>query len=101
MFKAVRFAVNLLMLKGRLKQDRLAQEEAGYLIADTGTGLENNFTYKEGDREITILADFTWSNDVLLHTDSLRKWTKPYGETVTEFDYQKVLNRVTQYLSCW
>ncbi len=29
------------------------------------------------------------------------KWDKPRGEELTPLDYQKVLNRLVRYFSCW
>lgn len=64
-------------------------------------GPERYITYLEKGREIDVIADFTLLNDVILYTDSLKKWSKPRGEVLAPFDYGKVLNRVTRYLSCW
>ena len=101
MFGIFRLIKNLVLWKTRLAADRLAQVEDGYSINTHGSGPETYITYVEKGREIGVLANFTWFNDVVLYTDSLRKWTMPYGVELTEYDYQKVLNRVTRYLSCW
>jgi hypothetical protein len=101
MFGIFRLIKNLVLMKSRLAEDRLGQAREGYLIDINDGGLERYITYFENGRELSILADFTWFNDVVLYTASLRKWTRPYGVELTEYDYQKVLNRVTRYLSCW
>jgi hypothetical protein len=101
MFGDFRLIKNLALMKSRLEEDRLRQANEGYHINTWGSGPETYITYSENGREIGVIADFTWFNDVLLYTDSLRKWTKPYGEELTQFDYQRVLNRATRYLSCW
>lgn len=101
MFGVFRLIKNLIMRKNRLAEDRRRQAKDGYRIETCGTGPETYITYIENGRELSVLADFISFNDVVLYTDSLRKWTKPYGEEVSQFDYQKVLNRATHYLSCW
>ena len=101
MFGVFRLIKNVLLLNRRLTEDERLQSEEGYRIETSSTGPETYITYFENGRTLSVLADFSIFNDVVLYTDSLRKWTKPYGEELTRFDYQKVLNRATRYLSCW
>lgn len=44
---------------------------------------------------------FSWFNDVKIYTNSLKRWDIPYGEELSPFDYQKILNRLVRYFSCW
>lgn len=92
---------NLASFNSRMAADEEKQTIDGYRITSTSEGPERYITYFEGDREVAVTVDFSLWNDVLLYTDSLRRWSKPYGVELTEFDFQKVLNRVTSYLSCW
>lgn len=101
MFKLVRFFRNLKRLDACLKENEKKQRANGYRIEFTQEGPERHIFYLEGDREILIHAEFTILNDVLLFTNSLRKWHKPPGDELSDFDYQKVLNRAISYFSCW
>jgi hypothetical protein len=100
-FGFVRFVRNLFSLNKRLAENSLQQAEEGYKIEFTNIGPERYITYSENGREIDIIADFTILNDVVLYTVSLRHWDNPKREELTSFDYQKVMNRVIRYLSCW
>jgi hypothetical protein len=97
----LRFIKNLFLLNSCLETDKDRQAKDGYRLEFSNIGPERYVTYYEKGRKIEVLADFTLFNDVILHTHSLRKWSKPSGEELTPFDYEKVLNRVTRYLSCW
>ncbi|PYS97914.1 MAG: hypothetical protein DMF63_17825 [Acidobacteria bacterium] len=101
MLRFVRFVNNLLRLNGRLAADRADQARDGYLIEWSNHGPERYISYSDNDRELDVHADFTLLNDVVLYSDSLRSWTAPQRKEVTPFEYQKVLNRVIRYLSCW
>jgi hypothetical protein len=101
MFAVFKFIKSLILWKGRMREERLRQTRGGYTIDMEGTGPETYITYSENGRTIGVIADFSWGNDVVLFTDSLRKWMVPYGVELTDFDFQKVLNRVTNYLACW
>lgn len=101
MFGFLRLVKNLTSFNCRMAADEEKQTKDGYRITFTSQGPERDIRYFEGDREVIVMVDFSWWNDVLLYTDSLRRWYKPYGVELTEFDFQKVLNRVTSYMSCW
>jgi hypothetical protein len=101
MFAAFRFIKSIIFWNGKMREDCLRQARDGYTIDMSGTGPETYITYYENGRKVGVIADFSWGNDVVLFTDSLRKWIEPYGVELTDFDFQKVLNRVTNYLSCW
>jgi uncharacterized protein len=101
MFGLLRLVKNLASFDGRKARDDEKQVAEGYRITATGSGPETYVTYHDGDREIGVIAKFSWSNDVLLYTDSLKRWSVPYNAELTEFDFQRVLNRVMSYLSCW
>lgn len=85
----------------RLKIDEARQREEGYQILWTNIGPDRFITYIEKGREIDVLADFSLSNYVTLYTDSLRYWSMPTKEEVSELERPKILRRVVRYLSCW
>lgn len=101
MFGFFRLIKNLALMHSRLKQERARQVAKNYRIETTGDGPETYITYFENGKEIAVWADFTVFNDVTLYTYSLKRWHVPRGNEVTASDYQKVLDRVIQYLSCW
>ncbi len=101
MFGVFRLIKSVISLNSRLAEDERSQMAEGYSIKTLGNGPETYITYVENEREIGLLVEFSIYNDVVLFTDSLRKWTKPFGVELTPLDYQKVLNRATHYLSCW
>lgn len=102
MLKVARFLKNIYLMNRRLADDSRRQADEGYEIKTTsGLGPERYITYSEDNRELDVLADFTIFNDVRLFADSLRSWNIPNREELTDFDYQKVLNRVVRYLSIW
>lgn len=97
----IQFIRNLFLLNKHLENDKLRQTKDGYRMEFSNIGPERFITYSEKERKIDVLADFTLLNDVILYTDSLKRWSQPKGEELTAFDFEKVLNRVTRYLSCW
>ena len=101
MFKILKFIKNQILFHRRCEEDREYQKSEGYSIEFKQQGPERYITYYEGDREVSVGADFTYLNDVRLFTKSFVKWSKPRGEELTPFDYQKVLNRLVRYFSCW
>src|SRR5688572_13297463 len=101
MLKICRFLKNLWQQKRLLADDRAQQLQEGYSIDWSNRGPERYITYIENGREIDVLADFPALNEVVLYGDALRKWSSPKREEVTPFEYQKLLNRVVWYLSCW
>jgi hypothetical protein len=101
MFKILRFLRNIYLLNSRLTKDEKRQAEEGYSIKFSSVGPERDISYFEGDREANIVAEYSLLNDVVIFTDSFRKWQKPYGEELTEFDFLKVKNRLIRYFSCW
>ncbi len=96
-----RFIKSLIFFHKRIAEVEAVQTREGYRIEERGRGPEYNWTYTEDGREVYIDVNFTWCNDVKLYTDSLRKWSEPYGTEVSKFDYQKILNRCIHYFSCW
>ena len=96
-----RLIKNVILFNKRMAEVKSIQSREGYSIEMSGTGPETYWTYTEDGREIAVGADFTLWNDVTLYTDSLRKWSEPYGTDVSEFDYQKILDRCIRYFSCW
>jgi hypothetical protein len=101
MFRVLRFLKNLLLWQKRITANRRVQVRDGFRLEIDNSGPARYITYFEDGREINVLTDFTALNEVTLYTDSLRKWSVPYGEELSSFDYQRVFNRVLQYLSCW
>lgn len=101
MLKLIRFIKNLMHLDSCLKENEKQQRENGYRIEFLQKGPERYIKYHEDDREILVHAEFTILNDVILYVNSLKKWDKPCGEELTEFDYRRVFNRMLSYFSCW
>lgn len=98
MFRLIK---SLFLLNRRLAENKERQTSDGYTLDTSSIGPERYVTYSEGHRKIEIVATFSFSNDVRLYVDSLRKWTYPYGEEVSSCDFDRVLSRTIQYLSCW
>ena len=101
MFRILKFIKNVFLLNGRLTAEEERQKKEGYLIEFIHEGPQYYFKYYEGDREVSVGVDFTYLNDAKIYTKSFVKWSKPRGEELTPFDYQKILNRLVRYLSCW
>jgi hypothetical protein len=101
MLRIFRYFKNLYLLPRRKTADEKCQLVEGYAVTFESVGPQRYITYKEGDREIAVIAEFSLMNDVVLFTDSLTRWSSPSNEPVSDFDQQKVLNRVMKYLSCW
>lgn len=101
MFKVLKFIENQIHLNRRLTKEEQQQKREGYSITFEQYGPDREITYYEGDKEVSVGVDFNWFNDVRLYTKSFVKWDKPRGEELTPFDYQKVLNRLVRYFSCW
>lgn len=101
MFKLIRFVKNLKHFDSRLKENEKLQRENGYRIEFVQEGPERYITYHEDGREVTVRADFSILNDVVLYRNSFRKWDKPAGQELTSFDYHKLLNRLVSYFACW
>jgi len=101
MFKLIRFLKNVYRLGRRLKAEELRQASEGYSIRYEQFGPEGCTTYCEEEREACIIVDFNFYNDVVVYSDSFRKWQKPYGELLSELDFVKVKNRAIRYFECW
>lgn len=101
MANILRFFKHLLSINSCLAEEMKRQTVGGYMIESNTHGPERYFTYCENGRELVILVEFTILNDVKVFTNSLKKWHTPRGEELSDFDYQKVLNRATSYFSCW
>ena len=101
MFKIFRYIKGQILLNKRLSEEERQQRKEGYVIKFEQYGPARCITYVEGNREVAIEVNFTMLNDVRIFTDSFKKWNKPCGELLTPFDYQKVLNRLLRYFSCW
>jgi hypothetical protein len=101
MFKILQFIKNQVLLNQRLNEEGEQQKKEGYKIDFVQQGPERYITYCEGKKEVTVEASFNFWNDVRLYKQSFVKWDKPRGEELTPFDYQKILNRLVRYFSCW
>jgi hypothetical protein len=77
MFKIFRFLKGLYLMGRRLTEDELRQKAEGYSIKFEQYGPERSITYVEGEREIMVIEQFSLMNDVILFTDSLRRWSRP------------------------
>jgi hypothetical protein len=101
MFKFFRYLKNQMLLGKRLSIIEEQQKKEGYSITFLHAGTEQYLIYREGEREVSAGISFTYFNDVILYTNSFVKWSTPRGEELTDFDYQKVLNRFVKYCSSW
>ena len=101
MFRILKFIKNVSTLNKKLAEEEERQKKEGYSIKSTQEGPERYVTYYEDERKVTIGVSYTFLNDVVLYTNSFRKWDVPLGQELTPFDYQKVLNRLIRYFSCW
>ncbi|MEO8648770.1 MAG: hypothetical protein ABI539_06355 [Acidobacteriota bacterium] len=101
MFRILRFIKNVGKLNKRLTEEEERQIKEGYSIKTTQEGPERYVTYYERERKVTVGVSYTYLNDVVLYTNSFRKWDVPLGQELTPFDYQKVLNRLIRYFACW
>lgn len=101
MFKLFRFFKGLYLMGRRRTEDELRQKAEGYSVKFEQYGPERSITYVEGEREINVIEQFSWTNDVVVFTDSLKRWSRPYNEPVSDFEYQKIVNRLIRYFSCW
>lgn len=100
MFKILKFIKNVVLLNKRLTAEEERQKKEGYSI-EFVNGPEQYVIYREGDRKVAAGMTFSIFNDVTIYTNSFVKWDFPRGEKLTAFDYQKVLNRLVRYFSCW
>ena len=101
MFKLFRFFKNIYLLPRRQAADRAIQDAEGYSIEMGPNGPEIYFTYFECDREASIVAQFSILNDVVIFTDSFRRWQKPFNESISDFDFTRIKNRAVRYFGCW
>ncbi len=102
MFKILRFFKNTYLLSRRLSDEESRWKAEGYSIRSEQAGPEREITYVEGGREIGVVMDFVnWMNDVVLFTDSLRNWSRPEKQPLSELEFEKVVNRLTRYFLCW
>ncbi len=101
MLKVLAFIYGIWNLNSRLTEEEHCQVAEGYSIRRVQEGPESCTYYVEGEREASILAEFSYLNDVVVYTDSFRKWTKPYGEPVSDFEFAKIRSRAIRYFECW
>jgi hypothetical protein len=101
MFKILKYIKNQFLLNRRLTEEEERQKKEGYWIKRTQEGNEAYTFYCEDKKEIPIIVEFTWLNDVILNTNSFRKWRFPKVEELTPLEYEKVQNRLVRYFSCW
>jgi len=89
MFKFLKFFKNQILLNKRLTAEEELQKAEGYRIKFTQAGNESVITYYEGNREIPIGFEFTLLNDVILNTNSFRRWNGR-GKELTPLEYERV-----------
>lgn len=99
--KLIQFLKGVRNLNRRLEAEERRQANEGYSIRQEHAGPETYTTYEEEGRAANILAEFNILNDVVVFTDSFRKWDRPYGEVVSEPDFAKIKNRVARFFACW
>jgi len=101
MIKFIRLIKGVYLLSKRLKEDEARQHQENYLITSTQEGPERYIKYSDGDLEIDVIAEFTWANDVVIYTDSLKNFRKNPAEQLSPENYERVLQRLVRYFSCW
>lgn len=101
MFKILRFIKNIFLLNKRLAEEEERQKREGYKIEFTHYGNQSDITYYEGDKKLPIDYKFTILNDVILNTNSFRRWNASRGKELTSTEYERVQNRLLRYFSCW
>ncbi len=101
MLKPFRFLRGLWHLDRRLTAEEQQQASEGYSIRREYAGPETYTNYLEGEREANILVQFNLWNDVIIFTDSFRRWAEPYGEPISDLEFAKILSRSIRYFECW
>src|SRR5690606_27266459 len=99
--KLIQFLKGVRNLNRRLEAEERRQANEGYRIWRENAGPETYTIYEEEGRAADILVQFNIWNDVIVFTDSFRKWNKPYGEEVSALEFVKIKNRVARYFDCW
>lgn len=101
MFKFLRFIKNIFLLNQRLTAEEAQLKKEGYWIKYKLEGNEYSSIYYESGKQIYFYVEFTWLNDVILNTNSFKKWSYPKVKELTPSEYEKVQNRLVKYFSCW
>lgn len=101
MCKFFNFIRNLLLLNSRLVEEEKVQKQEGYSIESGRAGPERYDIYRDGEKSAYLIAEYTWLNDVIVFTDSFRRWSKPQGEFLSDLDFEKARNRIRKYFECW
>ncbi len=91
-----------LTLASRLKAEEAEQEQLGYkIIFENPMGGDNYFTYTEDGKVLYVLFKFSGMMKVTIFSKSLAFWAIPKREKLNEFEYKRVLNRISKYASSW
>jgi hypothetical protein len=101
MWKLVSFLSGIWNLNRRLTQEEQRQVAEGFSIRRVQAGSEDYFIYVEVGREANIIVKFNILNDVVIFTDSFRRWSAPYGEPISELDFAKIKSRAIRFFECW
>jgi len=100
MFKVFQLCRSVYLLSKRLDENEAQQLRENYSIKSTQEGPERYITYSESDLKIDVIAEYTWANDVVIFTDSLRDLRNNSTELSPDV-YDRVLKRLVAYFSCW
>lgn len=101
MIRFLNFIRSLYLLNSRLAKEGKVQIEEKYSIESGMAGPERYDIYREGDKVAYLVTEFSWLNDVTVFTDSFRKWSKPFGESLSDFDLLRARKRIRRYFECW
>lgn len=101
MFKILKFIKNIFLLNKRLTEEEERQRKEGYRIEFTHEGNDSYITYYEENKSLPIEYEFTFLNDVILKTNSFKKWNASRGKELTALEFEKVQSRLVRYFSCW
>jgi hypothetical protein len=95
------YIVRLMQLGRKLDAHQRIQIEQGF-SAEFQNPIDGAYIeYREGDNLLIASVDFSWDNNVTLFTRSVEFWNEPEYRRLSEIEYERVINRITKYLSSW
>jgi hypothetical protein len=97
----INYLNRLFQLPSKLNKHKQKQVEEGFLVELQSSMSGGNVEYREEDNILFAEVDFSWDNNVRLFTRSVEFWSRPRRRELTEIEYERVINRITEYLSLW
>lgn len=95
------YITRLSQLGRKLDEHKRKQLQKGFFVELQSSMSGGNIEYREGDNALFAVVDFSWDNNVKLFTRSIEFWNKPEHKKLTEIEYERVIKRITEYLSLW